>query len=298
MKKGNPTTAVASSQNLFPTATTSNWIAEQQPFFLTNMDIVKKAERIKPNQADSLFWCYYILKHGRSAYEQQVPCGGSIGFVKEKQQKITLVEQLRNPLFRNKLKQSKLCSIEHLEDQLANQATIDLATFFTLCYLFDLPVLYFQNHCYYHSLPEALPWLCQITDAEETTASAAASAAASTSATAEGPRDREGGGGLGGEPFYDPHGTGYDDGEDFDFLSVFVLRQTNGAYWIQPTNVFDIDWNRWHRIENVKKPLKAISAYTAGQLKQMAKKVGIEVAGKNKQEIYDCVKLFFKIDII
>lgn len=245
------------------------------------MEIVKKAERIKPTQTDTLFWCYYILKHGRSSYEQQqqFQCGGTISYVREKQHKIQLVEEMRDPLLRNKLKQCKLCSLDHVENQLANEQTIDLATFFSLCFLFDIQLFYFNNRCYYQTLPEDLPWIVTRPLEEEC----------------------DGGGDRDTDLFdriYDRHGTGYDT-DDYDFATVLVLHQTSGNYWIEPTNVLDIDWNKSFRIVNIHKPLKAISSYTVAHLKEIAGKVlSVDITGKTKQQLYDMVKVVFTIDVV
>jgi hypothetical protein len=262
----------------------SNLLQELQPFFLTTMGIVKKSQRIKPNQKDTLFWCYYILRHGMSSYEQQFQCGGgggdvgsgTITYVREKQHKIQLVEELRDPVLRNKLKQCKLCSLEHFENQLANESQLDLATFFSLCFLFDIQLFYFKRRSYYQTIPEDLPWMkIEQDDLLE------------TSLQDEGDLfDR----------IYDRHGTGYDL-EDYDFATIRVLQQTSGSYWIETTNVLDIEWKKCFRIQNINKPLKGISTYTVAQIKEIANNMGLEIAGKNKQEVYDLTKEVLRLDI-
>jgi hypothetical protein len=267
----------------------NNLITELQPFFLTTMGIVKKSQRIQPNQKDTLFWCYYILRHGMSCYEQQFQCGSGVGcgtitYVREKQHKIQLVEEVRDPLLRNKLKQFKLFSLEHFENQLANETTIDLATFFSLCYLFDIQLFYFKRRSYYQTLPEDLPWI----------------ATKQMVPPLEIPSQTEGeGGGKEGDLFdriYDKHGTGYDL-DDFDFETVLVLHQTSGNYWIEPTNILDIEWKKCFRIHNINKPLKGISSYTVAQIKEIARNMDMDVAGKTKQEVYDLTKEMLTLDI-
>jgi hypothetical protein len=267
-------------------------LAELQPFFLTTMGIVKKSQRIQPNQKDTLFWCYYILRHGMSSYEQQFQCGGgggggsaevgsgTITYVREKQHKIQLVEELRDPVLRNKLKQCKLCSVEHFENQLANEDNLDLATFFSLCYLFDIQLFYFKRRSYYQTIPEDLPWI-------------ATEEAPLEKSLQEEEEEEE-------EDFfdriYDRHGTGYDE-EDHDFVTILVLHQTSGNYWIEPTNVLDIEWKRCVRIHNIHKPLKGISTYTVAQLKELAQHLHLDIAGKTKQEVYDLAKEELTLDI-
>lgn len=256
---------------------TSKLISDLQPFFLTNTCIVKKSQIINPTQSDTLFWCYYILHNGLCSYEQLFQCGG-ISYVREKQIKIQLVEKLRDPILRNKLKQCKLCSVDHLEDQLANEQRIDLATFFSLCFIFDIQVFYFKNNCYCTTLPESLPWM---NDTKNVAHSNEVEADIDTLF----------------DTIYDRDGTGYDE-DDYDFETINVLKQTSGKYWIDQQNVLDTNWNKCYHIENVNKPLKGVSSYNAAQIKELAKKFGIEIKGKNKQELYDAVKLIVKIDII
>jgi hypothetical protein len=230
---------------------------------------VKKSQRIKPREKDTLFWCYYILKNGQSKYEQQQHGCGGISYVKERQIKIQLVEELRGETLHNKLKLCKLCSIDHIEDQLGNEKAIDLVTFFSLCFIDDIEVFYFKNKCYYKTLKDELPWINEETKKENTDIF---------------------------EKIYDRNGTGYD--EDYDFSVINILKQTQGKYWIEETNVLDIDWSTCYHINNVNKPLKAVSSYTSPQIKELAQKFGIDFKGKKKQEIYDLVKSFVKIDII
>jgi hypothetical protein len=248
---------------------TSTLITELQPFFLTKQMFVKKSQRIKPREKDTLFWCYYILKNGQSKYEQQQHGCGGISYVKERQIKIQLVEELRGETLHNKLKLCKLCSIDHIEDQLGNEKAIDLVTFFSLCFIDDIEVFYFKNKCYYKTLKDELPWINEETKKENTDIF---------------------------EKIYDRNGTGYD--EDYDFSVINILKQTQGKYWIEETNVLDIDWSTCYHINNVNKPLKAVSSYTSPQIKELAQKFGIDFKGKKKQEIYDLVKSFVKIDII
>lgn len=247
----------------------ANIITELQPFFLTKQMVVKKSKAISPKQKDTLFWCFFILKQGHSSYEQLFN-NDTISYVKEKQLKIQLVEELRDNSIRSKLKQIKLVSIDHIENQLANETTIDLATFFSLCYINNIQIFYFKNKCYYTSLPETYTWMNTTQQDVDNSF----------------------------ESIYKPNGSVEDeDGDDFDFETIFILKQTNGKYWMDEINVSDIDWETCYRIKNIAKPINAISAYTAAQIKEMASMFGIEVSGKKKQEIYDQLKSFIKIDI-
>lgn len=90
----------------------------------------------KPKQKDSLFWCFYILKHGYSNYEMEI---NNQYFTIEKKEKFMYIEMLR----KNKdiLKIHKIKPFTELEDDLANKDKISVKTFFALCILENINVL-------------------------------------------------------------------------------------------------------------------------------------------------------------
>jgi hypothetical protein len=90
----------------------------------------------KPKQKDSLFWCFYILKHGYSNYEMEI---NNQYFVIEKKEKFRYIEMLRNN--KNILKIHKIKPFTELEDDLANKDKISIKTFFALCILENINVL-------------------------------------------------------------------------------------------------------------------------------------------------------------
>jgi hypothetical protein len=81
-----------------------------------------------PKQKDALFWCYYILKNGFSAYEY--PEATSFAF--EKESKFAAIEMLRAQ--KQDLKTHKIKNIkEQVEDELINKERIGMKTFIALC---------------------------------------------------------------------------------------------------------------------------------------------------------------------
>ena len=90
----------------------------------------------KPKQTDSLFWCFYILKHGYFKYEIEI---NNQYFTVEKIEKFKYIEILR----KNKdiLKIHKIKPFTELEDDLANKDKISVKTFFALCILENINVL-------------------------------------------------------------------------------------------------------------------------------------------------------------
>jgi len=107
----------------------------------------KVTEKYYPKQKDSLFWCFYILKHGYFNYEMEI---NNNYFVVEKTEKYKYIELLR----KNKdiLKIHKIKPFTALEDDLANKDKITIKTFFALCVLEKLNVLLVDNRKYYELL--------------------------------------------------------------------------------------------------------------------------------------------------
>ena len=111
-----------------------------KPSIPTNKIILeKKYEKetiYKPKQKDSLFWCFYILKHGYFNYEMEI---NNHYFTVEKEEKFKYIEILR----KNKdiLKIHKIKPFTELEDDLANKDKISVKTFFALCILENINIL-------------------------------------------------------------------------------------------------------------------------------------------------------------
>jgi hypothetical protein len=112
-----------------------------------NKKFVKEDNDIfTPNQKDTLFWCFYILKYGESNYEML----DNINIVLEKKLKIDYVEKIRKE--KQIVKSHKFATLTHLENQLANEVKIDVNTFFTLCVIENINVLYVSKKIYFELL--------------------------------------------------------------------------------------------------------------------------------------------------
>ena len=99
-----------------------------------------------PTQKDNLFWCFYILKYGEANYEML----DNINIVLEKKLKIDYVEKIRKE--KQIVKAHKFATLTHLENQLANEVKIDINTFFTLCVIENINVLYVSKKIYFELL--------------------------------------------------------------------------------------------------------------------------------------------------
>ena len=101
----------------------------------------------KPRQKDSLFWCFYILKYGLSKYEMEI---GNQHFVVEKQEKFKYIEMIRNS--KDVLKIHKIKPLTFLEDDLANNETISIKTFFALCILEKINIILVDKRKIYETI--------------------------------------------------------------------------------------------------------------------------------------------------
>ena len=93
-----------------------------------------------PEQADQLFWCFYIIKNGFLLYEYP----GNTSFINEKKEKFKYIEFLRENVAI--LKEKKIKNIkEDIEDDLANKEKISVKTFIALCISHNIRVLFINN---------------------------------------------------------------------------------------------------------------------------------------------------------
>lgn len=102
-----------------------------------------KSDLFYPKQKDTLFWSFYILKNSFESYEML----GHINIVVEKKLKIEYVELLR--MKKQELKSKKIAQMAHVENQLANEYIIDLKTFFMLCAIEKINILYIHKKSFY-----------------------------------------------------------------------------------------------------------------------------------------------------
>jgi hypothetical protein len=96
-----------------------------------------------PKYTDTLFWCFYIIKNGFEEYENLT----SINIVVEKKLKIDYVDKIRQN--KNVLKKYKVASLTYIEDKLVNEKVIDIKTFFALCIIENINVMYIYKKTYF-----------------------------------------------------------------------------------------------------------------------------------------------------
>ena len=96
-----------------------------------------------PNQQDSLFWCYYIIKNGDILYETLNQKNSLVS----KQMKIDLVSIIR----KNKdiVKTYKFDTISNIESNLANENNLHKKTFLALCSIENINIIYVSKKTYF-----------------------------------------------------------------------------------------------------------------------------------------------------
>jgi len=93
-----------------------------------------------PKEKDGLFWCFFIIKNGFSAYEYP----GATSFVNEKEVKFKLIESMRTKKQLLKLKKIKNIK-EDIEDELANKEKIGMKTFIAMCAADNINILFIHK---------------------------------------------------------------------------------------------------------------------------------------------------------
>ena len=112
----------------------------------TNYSNKNKKSLFIPNQEDSLFWCFYIIKNGDIKYETLTNKNSLLA----KQMKIEMVDLIRKN--KNIVKQYKFDTLTNLESNLANENILNVKCFFTLCAIENINIVYIKNNTYYELL--------------------------------------------------------------------------------------------------------------------------------------------------
>jgi len=219
-----------------------------------NKTIDKKGSFFFPKQKDVLFWCFYIIKYGKEAFNSLE----FINLVVEKKFKIECVELLR----KNKklLKSAKMPPLTNIENCLVNDYIIDLSSFFALCVISNINILYIYKNTYFLL-------------------------------------------------------SSFDIGSDNNSLEV-LLEQNNLHIITRPENtiqmgIYESDdlnekrekvkqcVNLFYKIDNIDKPIKAMSSYKLSELVAIASKLEIEIINKEtnkqktKKDIYELIVQYF-----
>jgi len=203
-------------------------------------NIVKKTDLFIPHQQDTLFWCFYIMKNGDVNYETMFNKNSLVA----KQLKIDLISTIRKN--KDVLKMYKFDTKSNIENNLANDNTINSKTLLSLCAVENINVIYISKKTYYELLMN-------------------------------------------------------------DTNIIYIVREIpsqskyNNKYGFEMATEETIDniKKSLYKIENVAKPIKALSSYKVQDLLDICNKLDIEITNKEtgkaktKNELYETIIHYF-----
>ena len=111
-----------------------------------NNNVKKQQTLFIPNQQDTLFWCFYIIKNGDIKYETL----NNKNSLLAKQMKIEMVDLIRKN--KNIVKQYKFDTLSNIESNLANDNNLSTKCFLTLCAIENINIIFIKKNTYYELL--------------------------------------------------------------------------------------------------------------------------------------------------
>jgi hypothetical protein len=258
-------------------------ISDFKPFFLNKSHFTKvvpnKHENRPNTNFDTLFWCFYILKHGYDKYEIILQ---TLSTIIEKQMKIEYIQQIRlnKSVLNTTIHKSKPFS--YYEDQLANMEHIDLYTFFLLCHLENVNILYIVNKCFYSTYDIEEPYI----DISNITNTPVANPTNNTTTINTNLLDE-----------YDTDESELSDiDEDYSNYIPVLIKESQDKYYIKYTNSDTIKWNTLCKIYKLHQPIPPLSYFTLYALQQVYIKIHNKIPGnQKKQDIYNELQPLLKL---
>ena len=187
-----------------------------------------------PREKDTLFWCFYVMKHKDIKYEMLE----YKNILTEKKLKIEYIEKIRKE--KQTVKTYKFATLTHVENNLANENQLDVKTFLTLCAVENLNVLFVKNKTYYELLMN----------------------------------------------------------DTNDLHCVHLLQNYKYGYEINPIGAEQMK-TTLYKLDNIDKPIKAMSGYKLSELIEICTKLAIDVTNKEtnkskgKKELYEAIVQYF-----
>jgi len=197
---------------------------------------VNKLDFFIPKEADSLFWCYYIILNGEGSYEMLNVKNSLVA----KQIKINYINKIRE----NKqiVKTYKFDTLTNIESNLANDNNISCKTVMSLCAIHKINLIFVTKKTYYELL---------INDTD---------------------------------PIYIIR--------EHEFQSKYDKKY---SFEIGNNSSLENIRTSLYKIENLDKPIKALSSYKVKDLTDICEKLAIDITnpetGKNKtkNELYESI---------
>jgi hypothetical protein len=210
-----------------------------------NIENSKTIKNIKnnifvPYEQDKLFWCFYIFKNGDSKYETLYAKNDILA----RQIKIEYIDVIR----KNKqiVKTYKFDTISNIENNLANEKSLNVKTFLTMCAIENINVLFINKKTCYELYMNDLETVFIVNDLNSIN----------------------------------------NENKNYNSRYGFETSSKEKAKSIAET---------LYKIDNIDKPIKAISSYKVSDLIEMCNKLEIEVKNqetsktKSKKELYESI---------
>lgn len=99
-----------------------------------------------PKEEDTLFWCYYIIFSGETSYEMMNVKNSLVA----KQIKINYIDKIRSN--KQTIKIYKFDTITNIENNLANENTININSIMSLCAIDKINIIFVRKNAYYELL--------------------------------------------------------------------------------------------------------------------------------------------------
>ena len=180
-----------------------------------------------PREHDSLFWSFYVLKHGIDGYENM----HQRNVVVEKALKIEYIEQFR--INKGVIKANKCGPLHHIENSLLNERHIDLKALEALCFLENVSCVFVFDKCFYEINMD-------------------------------------------------------NDDTNENNISMIVKKTHPEKYGYMEKCDIEHIRNTRHKVDNISKPIKAMTSYKMDELTTLCKKLDIPVTDKmRKKQLYE-----------
>ncbi len=190
-----------------------------------------------PKQNDTLFWCFYMIKFAEIEYELI-----DKNIINEKKIKIEYVEKIRKN--KNMIKKYKFNTLTNIEDNLVNDLSIKLSTFFVLCCIENINIIFInEKKRFYYELK-------------------------------------------------------FDDSDEFNYIYDLSHKNKYGLI-LNKSDIMCEYKNNYYKIDNIDKPIKAMSSYKVEELIKICKLLQINITDnntnkiKNKKELYESIIQYF-----
>ena len=230
------------------------YVKKQKP--LTSIDTSQKIQNkiFIPREQDTLFWCFYIIQNGDLKYETMYNKNDIVA----RQMKIEYIDIIR----KNKqiIKTYKFDSISNIENNLANEKSLNINSFLTLCAILNINILFVNNKTYYESFMNDTETIFIIYSLNNN----------------ETNKETNKGNNKGNKNYSSRYG--FEIGSN---IKVSNIKST------------------LYKLDNIAKPIKSVSSYNISELVEICNKLAIEIknvkTGKNRQkkELYESIIQYF-----